>query len=66
MGLINYLGESKIIKRICELLNVTDVQVDGVSVVDSDGIAQLTSGGGSDLPLTVENGKLCIIYDDGQ
>ena len=49
MGLINYLGESKIIKRICELLNVTDVQVDGVSVVDSDGIAQLTGGGASVL-----------------
>lgn len=66
MGLINYLGESKIIKRICELLNVTDVQDgEGHSLVDENGIA-IVSGGGSDLPLTVDNGKLCIIYDDGQ
>lgn len=45
MGLINYLGESKVIKRICQLLNVTDVKVDGTSVVDSNGVANIPSGG---------------------
>lgn len=45
MGLINYLGESKVIKRICELLKVTDVKVDGTSVVDDNGVANIPSGG---------------------
>ncbi len=70
MGLINYLGESKIIKRICELLNVTDVQVDGVSVVDSDGIAQLTGGGGasalndlSDVNITSPTNEQILSYN---
>ena len=44
--LIHYDGESKVIKRICELLNtelvrVLDVHVNGESVVDDDGIAQV-------------------------
>ena len=42
MGLINYLGESKVIKKICELLNVKDVKVNGSSVVDSSGDASIT------------------------
>jgi len=47
MGLINYLGNSKVIKRICQLLNVTDVQdEEGHSLVDENGIA-IVSGGGS-------------------
>ena len=60
--LINYFGKSEILKRIADVLNVTDVQMDGVSIVDSNGIANVP-----DIPpLTVQNGKLCIIYDDGQ
>ena len=47
MGLINYLGNSKVIKRICQLLRVTDVQENGVSIVDENGIAHVTGGGGS-------------------
>lgn len=44
--LIKYNGESKVIKRICELLNselvhVLDVKVNDESVVDEDGIAQI-------------------------
>lgn len=46
MSLIEYQGESKVTKRICELLNVTDVQVNGVSVVDENGIADVSGGGG--------------------
>lgn len=47
MGLINYPGDSKIIKRICQLLKVTDVQDgEGHSLVDENGIA-VVSGGGS-------------------
>lgn len=42
MGLINYLGESKVIKKICELLNVKDVKVNGTSVVDASGDANIT------------------------
>ena len=42
MGLINFLGESKVIKKICELLNVKDVKVNGASVVDSSGDAVIT------------------------
>ena len=69
MGLINYMGESKLLKRICELLNVTDVQVDGVSVVDSDGIAQLTGGGASalddlsDVDITSPANKQILSYN---
>ena len=48
MGLINYLGNSKVIKRICQLLKVTDVQDgEGHSLVDENGIAVVTGGGGS-------------------
>ena len=44
--LIRYDGESKVIKRICELLNtelvrVLDVYVNGESVVDEEGVAQI-------------------------
>lgn len=35
-----------------------------LSTLEVDGtIYNVPSGGGSDLPLTVENGKLCIIYE---
>lgn len=67
MGLINYLGESKVIRRICELLKVTDVQVNGTSVVDSNGIADIT-GVGSEVEWTQiqENGtKIAEIEVDG-
>lgn len=37
----NYNGESKIIKRLCEWSNVTDIQIYNSSVVDSEGIAKL-------------------------
>lgn len=45
-NLIQYNGKSKIIKRICELLNeavspVQDVKVNGDSVVDENGIANV-------------------------
>lgn len=44
--LIHYDGESKVIRRICELLNneivrVRDVNVNGETVVDENGIAQV-------------------------
>ncbi len=44
--LIRYNGESKVIKRICELLNteianVLDVEVNGESVVDDAGVAHI-------------------------
>lgn len=71
MGLINYLGESKIIKKICELLNVTDVKVDGVSVVDSDGVANITGGGGAsalddltDVSITTPTDYQALVYND--
>ena len=52
MGLINYLGNSKVIKRICQLLNVTDVQdSEGHSLVDENGIAIVTGGGGGSSTL---------------
>lgn len=51
MGLINYLGNSKVIKRICQLLKVTDVQENGVSIVDENGIAHVTGGGGGSSTL---------------
>ena len=52
MGLINYLGNSKVIKRICQLLNVTDVQDgEGHSLVDENGIAIVSGGGGGSSTL---------------
>lgn len=60
--LLDYHGEDKVKKRIADVLNVTDVQANGTSVVDANGIAHVSEA----LPLTVQNGKLCIIYDDGQ
>ena len=71
MGLINYLGESKIIKRICELLNVTDVQDgEGHSLVDENGIAIVSGGGGasalndlSDVNITSAADYQTLIYD---
>lgn len=42
MGLITYNGESKIIKKLAELLNVTDVKANGTSIVDSSGVANFT------------------------
>lgn len=41
--LIVYNGESKVIKRICDILNtmIRDVEVNGESVIDEDGIAQI-------------------------
>lgn len=60
--IITYNGDSKIIKKICELLNVTDVKVNNTSVVDENGVANITV---PDLPLSVVSGKVCITYDDG-
>ena len=40
--LLTYLGESKILKRIADVLNVKDVKVNGTSVVDENGIANIT------------------------
>ena len=52
MGLLTYNGNNKIIKRICELLNVKDVQDgEGHSLVGSDGIAVVTGGGGGSSTL---------------
>lgn len=52
MGLINYLGNSKVIKKICQLLNVTDVQdSEGHSLVDENGIAIVSGGGGGSSTL---------------
>lgn len=51
MSLINYKGESKVIKRICALLKVTDVQENGVSIVDANGVAHVTGGGGGSSTL---------------
>lgn len=52
MGLINYLGKSKVIKKICQLLNVTDVQdSEGHSLVDENGIAIVSGGGGGSSTL---------------
>ena len=47
-NLIQYNGDSKVIKRICELLNtamspVQDVKVNGESVLDEDGVAEIHS-----------------------
>ena len=49
MGLINYLGESKVIKKICELLNVKDVKVNGTSVVDASGDGLISIATGDDF-----------------
>ena len=44
--------------------NPTDPATDTINTIKIDGtIYNVPSGGGSDLPLTVENGKLCIIYE---
>ena len=52
MSLINYQGDSKLLKRICQLLKVTDVQDgEGHSLVGSDGIAVVTGGGGGSSTL---------------
>jgi len=45
-NLIQYNGDSKVIKRICELLNtamspVQDVKVNGESVLNEDGVAEI-------------------------
>lgn len=40
--LLNYLGESKVLKRIADVLNVKDVKVNDVSVVDDYGDANIT------------------------
>lgn len=40
--LINFRGDSKVIKRICELLNVFDVRINDNSIVDNNGIVDLT------------------------
>lgn len=39
--LISYLGSSKILKKIADFLNVTDVKVNGTSVVDANGVADI-------------------------
>lgn len=52
MGLIDYLGNSEVIKKICQLLNVTDVQDgEGHSLVDENGIAIVAGGGGGSSTL---------------
>lgn len=52
MSLINYHGDSKILKRICALLNVKDVQDgQGHSLVDQNGIAIVSGGGGGSSTL---------------
>ena len=52
MSLINYQGDSKLLKRICQLLKVTDVQDgEGHSLVDENGIAIVTGGGGGSSTL---------------
>ena len=52
MGLINYLGNIKVIKEICQLLKVTDVQdSEGHSLVDENGIAIVSGGGGGSSTL---------------
>lgn len=76
--LINYHGESKVIKKICDILNgfkvsdISDVELtdlaDGeVLKYDSatDKWINGTGGGGSSM-FTVVDGKICVIYDDGQ
>lgn len=41
--LINYNGSDKVKQRIADVLNVKDVQTNGVSIVDNNGIANITS-----------------------
>lgn len=46
-NLIQYNGRDKWMKRVCELLNtvagkITDVKVNGESVIDADGVAQVS------------------------
>ena len=68
--LINYLGSSKILKRIADVLNVTDVKVNGTSVVDEYGVAQITGGGASalddlsDVSITTPTDYQTLVYDD--
>ena len=73
MGLLTYNGNNKIIKRICQLLNVVDVQDgEGHSLVGSDGIAIVTGGGGgsstlaglTDVNLTSPSDYQALVYDD--
>lgn len=65
--LLNYLGESKILKRIADVLNVKDVKVNGTSVVDANGIAQIdTSIHGmfevvEELPQTGEENVIYLV-----
>lgn len=40
--LLNYNGSDKVKKRIADVLNVTDVRKDGDSMVDNDGIVDLS------------------------
>ena len=40
--LLNYDGADKRLKRIADVLNVTDVRRDGSSMVDNDGIVDLS------------------------
>ena len=70
MSLINYLGQNKVIKRICELLKVTDVKVNGTSVVDENGVANITGTGGaselndlSDVTIASAAEGEALIYD---
>ena len=52
MSLINYQGDSKLLKRICQLLKVTDVQDgEGHSLVNENGIAIVSGGGGGSSTL---------------
>ena len=46
-NLIQYNGKDKWMKRVCELLNtvagkITDVKVNGESVIDAEGVAQVS------------------------
>ena len=40
--LLNYNGQDKVKKRIADVLNVTDVRQNGVSIVDSSGVAEIS------------------------
>ncbi|MBQ6638250.1 MAG: hypothetical protein IJH82_06300 [Lachnospiraceae bacterium] len=41
--LINYDGQDKVKRRIADVLNVKDVQTNGVSIVDNNGVANITT-----------------------
>ena len=67
MSLIEYPGRDKIIKRICQLLKVTDVKVNGSSVVDENGVANITgSGGGGGHTILDDGGNELPQEDDLQ